>query len=50
MKEPSTLNQAEQHLREAMTTEDGLLVFTRSAVIAGHRLLGGGRKALGDLD
>jgi cytochrome c553 len=50
MKEPSTLNQAEQHVREGMTTQDGLLVFARSAVISGHRLLGGGRKALGDLD
>ncbi len=37
-------------VRHAFFESSGVLDFTRQAVIAGHRLLGGGRKKLGDFE
>jgi Protein of unknown function (DUF1553)/Protein of unknown function (DUF1549)/Planctomycete cytochrome C len=43
-------NSAQRKVKEAFIAEKGLLDFDRGAVTQGYRLLGKGRKELGDLD
>ncbi len=44
------LSPAQAAVRNAFVASAGVLDFSRQSVIAGHRLLGGGRKKLGDLE